>query len=220
MTHVEGSTTSAAYVSERVVPPTPVEPAHPPAKSSSGRKPAALDTDVLLGQLLGPDTNSGNSHTVLDDQQLDAADFLGQLMNPVIPKKDKRKVEPNRALYDAAWEGDFEAAFNALEKKADPTKGFGPRNNTALHVSARTGFGAILGMLLKKGVSTELRNASEETPLFGAVRESNVAATQALIDAGADVNARDNTGRTVLAIAREKQLLDFVEFLVSCGATD
>eukprot|EP00747_Dinoflagellata_sp_TGD_P167511 gnl/TRDRNA2_/TRDRNA2_192040_c0_seq1.p1 gnl/TRDRNA2_/TRDRNA2_192040_c0~~gnl/TRDRNA2_/TRDRNA2_192040_c0_seq1.p1 ORF type:complete len:207 (-),score=40.61 gnl/TRDRNA2_/TRDRNA2_192040_c0_seq1:29-649(-) len=149
---------------------------------------------------------------------------------PVRPKAvpAKKGPEPSRALYDACWNGDFEGAFKALENGADPKVGYGPRRNTALHVAARTGNPKCLGMILKRGGSDqpfvapdlECKNAAGETPLFAAVVEGNAPATEALVDAKADVNARDSEGQSVLAVAKSRGREGFVEFLLKEGALE
>mmetsp|Transcript_16586 Transcript_16586/g.29023 ORF Transcript_16586/g.29023 Transcript_16586/m.29023 type:complete len:208 (-) Transcript_16586:84-707(-) len=140
------------------------------------------------------------------------------------PVKPAPKKDQSRVLYDAAWNSDFEEAFNAIEAGADPMARFGVRKITSLHVAARTGNTKILGMLLHyekaPKVDLEARNKDGETPLFGAVLEGHVGTTQALVDARADVNAKDNEGATVLSIAKEKGKQDFVDFLKSSGATE
>ncbi|CAE7632628.1 Ankrd28 [Symbiodinium pilosum] len=129
-----------------------------------------------------------------------------------------------RELYDAAWQGDFDGVFDALEAGADPYAKYGVRKITALHVAARTGNRQILDMLLtwEKAPKPQLdvQNKDGETPLFGAVIEGHVGTTQALVDAKADVNVKDNEGRTVLCIAQQREQQDFVDFLISRGAID
>uniref|UniRef100_A0A7S4S1U8 Ankyrin repeat domain-containing protein n=1 Tax=Alexandrium monilatum TaxID=311494 RepID=A0A7S4S1U8_9DINO len=139
---------------------------------------------------------------------------------PVAAKKNGETANKSRELYDAAWMGDFDGAFEAMEAGADPAKGFGPRKITALHVAARTDNKWILGMLLKSGrVPFDVQNRDGETALFGAVVEGNVGATQLLIDARADINHRDGTGKTVLAVAQARGMQKFVEFLQANGGT-
>jgi len=160
----------------------------------------------------------GGVHNAQNSEQQDAVDFLEQMLGS--SHLGKQASDPSRALYDACWEGDFESAFNALEKGADTSKGFGIRQNTALHVAARTGHPQLVGMLLRQGAPPSARNSDGETPLFGAITEGNVAATQSLVEARADVNAKDDVGETPLDIARKRERQDFVNFLLKNGAHD
>ncbi|CAE8592007.1 unnamed protein product, partial [Polarella glacialis] len=179
---------------------------------------------VIVEQLLGaqPPAAAKTSEAPEDaSRRRDAEDFLEQLITGK-GKQGASAKDPNRDLYDAVWQGDFDASFDALEAGATTAVGFGRRSNTALHVAARTGHPAILGMLLNwegaPKAQVDLQNEDGETPLFGAVIEGNVGATQALVDARANLDMTDNEGKTVLAIARARGRQDFVEFLTACGA--
>eukprot|EP00928_Gymnodinium_smaydae_P098209 TRINITY_DN9085_c0_g1_i1.p1 TRINITY_DN9085_c0_g1~~TRINITY_DN9085_c0_g1_i1.p1 ORF type:complete len:215 (+),score=46.65 TRINITY_DN9085_c0_g1_i1:168-812(+) len=138
-------------------------------------------------------------------------------------KKQQQREEPalSRALYDAAWNCDFHAAFDALEEGADPSKGYGGRKITAMHVASRIGDPAILAMLLKRGgAPLEVKNRYGETPLFSAVIEGNALSTELLVEAKADVNARDDEGKTPLMIVKERGKQGFVDYLVANGAVE
>merc|ERR1712008_461259 len=127
----------------------------------------------------------------------------------------------SRDLYDSIWIGNFEGAFSAVEAGADLAKGFGPRKITALHVAARAGNRWILEMLLKSGrASINIQNLDGETPLFGAVSEGHVATTQLLVEARADVNHRDGSEGTALALAKARGRQKFVDYLVAQGANE
>jgi len=133
-------------------------------------------------------------------------------------KPKKGMADSSRKLYDAAWVGDFNEAFDALDDGADLSKCFGNSSLTAVHVAARTGNKNILHIILNKGPSLEARSSSGETPLFGAVKEKHVGTTQMLVDAKAEVNAQDVFGKTPLSIAKEFEMTDFIEFLEARGA--
>mmetsp|Transcript_29667 Transcript_29667/g.69922 ORF Transcript_29667/g.69922 Transcript_29667/m.69922 type:complete len:216 (+) Transcript_29667:64-711(+) len=137
-------------------------------------------------------------------------------------RRSQGRTDHSRELYDATWQGDFDGAFDALEAGADPYARYGVRKITALHVAARTGNRQIMEMLLRweKAPTPQLdvQNKDGETPLFGAVLEGHVGTTQALVDAKADVNIKDNEGRTVLSIARQRERQDFIDFLTASGA--
>lgn len=63
-----------------------------------------------------------------------------------------------------------------------------------------------------------MRTESGETPLWVAAREGADVAVQKLVDEKADVNAKDQEGVSVLAIALKFSREDFVEFLRHHGA--
>ncbi|MBP1635011.1 MAG: uncharacterized protein H6Q10_1585 [Acidobacteria bacterium] len=76
---------------------------------------------------------------------------------------------------------------------------------------------AIVEMLLRAGADVH-EAAGGTTPLHGAVRQGFPAAVELLVKHGADVNARDGSGRTALHWAADDQRLDMVVLLVSKGA--
>mmetsp|Transcript_140879 Transcript_140879/g.262882 ORF Transcript_140879/g.262882 Transcript_140879/m.262882 type:complete len:194 (+) Transcript_140879:38-619(+) len=142
---------------------------------------------------------------------------------PVVEQKppavDLEKL--NRDLYDECWNSDFNEVFDLLEKGADPSKAFGGNKVTSLHVAARTNYNPVLQILIKSGkVSLDARNGSGETPLHSAVKEGHVNATQTLVDAKADINARNSEGVTALGLAKAKNREDFVNFLQAYGAIE
>merc|ERR1719221_2078999 len=113
----------------------------------------------------------------------------------------------------------FEQAFEALECGADPSKGYGPRKNTALHLAASMHGDRIVGLLLSRGAHPDPRNNSGDTPLISAVRQGVVSTTQQLVDAKADVNAQNSNGETALAQALAAGNEQFINFLRANGAT-
>jgi outer membrane protein assembly factor BamB len=77
----------------------------------------------------------------------------------------------------------------------------------------------IVAGLLFLAIAVSLQAADpKREALWGAVRNGDVKAIQAAIDAGADVNAKNEYGVSALWIAVGKGKLDVVEYLVSKGA--
>ena len=85
-----------------------------------------------------------------------------------------------------------------------------------------------MGMLIKKGAVVDARipdgTYAGYTPLFFAVRDGNISAVRALVDGGADVNARDKDLTTPLHtiswLGEDKvaEATECVRYLVSHGA--
>jgi len=74
--------------------------------------------------------------------------------------------------------------------------------------------------LLAKGADPNARNRFEQTPLMFAVALPDPDAAESLISAGADVNARDAAGHSVLtnAVLTSAERPATVQFLLRSGA--
>ncbi len=96
--------------------------------------------------------------------------------------------------------------------------------NTALHVLAARrrddGAAELLTLLAARGAALELRNRKAQTPLIAAVREGSEAAVAALIQAGADVDARRARGTPMLGslIACDPDRLAKLDLLLNADA--
>ena len=134
---------------------------------------------------------------------VNAADELGR--TPLVfaiqrdpPDRDfaKRQVEVIRLL---------------LARKANPSLKDAD-GNTVVHYAARQRNVDVLKMMLALGVPADARNKDGATPLFVAASDSREPQNvQALIAAGADVNSRDNYGRSVLAVTRSGEIAGLLE---------
>ncbi len=105
-----------------------------------------------------------------------------------------------------------------LEKGADLEKET-PHIGTALHYAAGQGAMSIVRMLLSKGAKPDsvCRN-SGATPLLVSAQYSHPHVSCALLEAGANVNARDKEGRTALHFAvQEKICLPLFKLILSKG---
>lgn len=122
-------------------------------------------------------------------------------------------------LLEVAMRNNDRSAFETLlAAGADPTDR-GDSNDTAMHVAAILEDPFWLRTLLDRGVSTEVRNARGETPLFSALGNNPHADQQvrALLDAGADIHARDDAGATLLHKAARINAFDWVVRFLEAG---
>ena len=118
----------------------------------------------------------------------------------------------------AAETGDASIVATLLDAGADPN-GSTPEGETVLMVAARTGRVPTMERLLRAGAEV---NATEgwrrQTALMWAAAENNAAAVMALIDAGADIEARSSAGLTPLLFATREGQIDAVRALLAAGA--
>src|SRR5947209_4388158 len=76
-----------------------------------------------------------------------------------------------------------------------------------------------VGELLRSGVSANARGQWRQTPLMVAAWGGNTEMVRALLEAGADPNAQDDTGSTALVHAMETRCTeDLVRALIDAGA--
>ena len=81
---------------------------------------------------------------------------------------------------------------------------------------------SLVDFLKKSGYDLNMCNTNGETLMFAAVRRGGKAWVQKLMDAGADVNARDSKGFTALHHARSAKIVDksIIDLLVKYGAVE
>lgn len=91
--------------------------------------------------------------------------------------------------------------------------------NTVMHYAAACDVPALLDALLAAGVSPEVRHArTHETPLFTAIMHDREPQFQALLAAGADVNAADANENRPIHVAAKVNDVVRVERLLEAGA--
>jgi hypothetical protein len=90
---------------------------------------------------------------------------------------------------------------------------------SALHLACRRGHLEVVKLLIGAGAHVEGRDAGGKTPLMEAARKGQKEVVLALLDEyGADVEARDASGRPVLSIAILNHRSSLLEDLISRGA--
>jgi hypothetical protein len=105
-----------------------------------------------------------------------------------------------------------------LARKANPAAK-DVDSNTVIHYAARQRNVDVLKMMLTLGVPADARNKDGATPLFVTAADGREPQhIEVLIAAGADVNARDNAGMSVLAVARARPIAEVVRLLEARGA--
>jgi len=123
---------------------------------------------------------------------------------------------PPTPLGDAAERGDVAETVRLLRSGSDPD-GAGPRGNRPLHYAAYEGHLKVVELLLAHGAppSPDARNDVGVTPAHNAAQRGHADALLALLRAGADANACDVDGASVLHLATDRRC---VEALLREGA--
>lgn len=129
-----------------------------------------------------------------------------------------------RPLTSAAFNGNDRMVTLLLEHGADP--GHADRTGkTAIIYAAGKGFAGIVEQLLDAGISADLADIHDLTPLMWAAGHTNdvpakeaLATIDLLLSKGADIDQRDDRGRSALMIAAERGHADVVRHLMATGA--
>jgi ankyrin repeat protein len=118
------------------------------------------------------------------------------------------------ALCGAAAVGHSEVTRILVEAKAD-VNAADIDGYTPLCGAAAYGHSEVLRMLLEAKADVNATTKSGETPLWAAARST--VCYQRLLEAGADIKVRDNTGQSLLMWAVSRQSWDLASILVSQG---
>ena len=111
---------------------------------------------------------------------------------------------------------DLELAKTLIEKGADVNTRNLITNETALYLALRKGSLNDIEYLLKKGADMSIiSKLNGKTAFQFAIQQENVIAVTMMIKAGTDLYKRDASGRTVLELTNNKELLGL---LISAGA--
>lgn len=190
---------------------------------------AALRGDVALLKCL---LAAGAAPRAIDKQRRTPLHFAAEwgrvkaleFLLGVTAKKDL-----SRLLRAGADGGHVEVCRHLLARKANPNAA-GEHGRTALHHAVWVGYSPprqndlrdraeLVRMLLSAGAKVDCRSAEGETPLIRAVRGyADATIVELLIDAKADVNARDKQGSSALHEAADNGDPAVVNLLLRNGA--
>jgi ankyrin repeat protein len=121
----------------------------------------------------------------------------------------------NTAFQLALLQDNIEVIHALLQAGAEMNAGSSD-GKTALHLAIQKNDFEVIYLLLKAGAEM---NISERNPLFiTAASAGYINVVNALIETGADVNARDSSGYTALHIALQKNNIELIHALLQAGA--
>jgi hypothetical protein len=89
--------------------------------------------------------------------------------------------------------------------------------NGIMHYVAQWRMNTLIPLLVQRGISLEMKNATGETPLFFAVKNNATTTVNILLSAGANIQARDKLGNTALHAAVRWNAPDCVPILLQSG---
>jgi len=165
--------------------------------------------DLLLAK--GADVNAKHEigfpllYYAIWDQNMDAIKLL---MRKGANVNGRDTGSGKTALHYAIWEGNKDIVELIIAGGAD-LNAQDKQGYTALHYATIEGRKQMVELLTAKGA------ASAQSAIHLAVREEDLAKVKSLIEAGADVNAKDEGGQTPLFVTGDKEV---VEFLIAQGA--
>lgn len=123
-------------------------------------------------------------------------------------------------IFAAAGKGNLELVNLLLQHNANPSAVSTQHAGCcALHIAAEKNFVDVVERLLQAGVEVDIRSTRQQlTPLISAACCGSLAAVDALLKAGGNINAQSSTGNTALMLAIDRGKIDVALRLIAAGA--
>lgn len=119
-------------------------------------------------------------------------------------------------ISNASIEGRIADVERMLNEGVNPNDAPG-RNRLPLLIAVQNGDRPLFDLLLRRGAKLDGRPDSS-APIHYAIFAQRPEFLKLLVDLGANINARDNTGDTPLSLAAKRGDLASIRYLLSCGA--
>ena len=150
--------------------------------------------------------------------QMTFAALLLTISAAAFAQGDDIQEERNKALIQAAFDGDIRAVEASVAKGAD-VNATGPKSRTAMLWAATNGHAEVVEFLQSKGADIDKGDNNLQTPLIFAVRGSHVEIVRFLLDNGAKIDLQTKKqGMTALIAAAAMGNAEVVELLLDYGA--
>lgn len=123
--------------------------------------------------------------------------------------------------FEAAALGDVDSLRAALDAEPNAVTRYSSNGWTLLHLAGFFGHGDAVRLLLERGAGPNAVsvNTMRNTPLHaGLAGPLGIDGARLLVEAGADVNARQHGGYTPLHSAAQRGALDLIDLLLAAGA--
>ncbi len=166
---------------------------------------------LLLKQGINPnikDKQTGNTALIvaLHEQSMKAFD---ELINAPDINLDAAADNGNTGLMIAAYKGNLQALDTLLKKGAAVNR----PGWTALHYAAASGNNHIAQILLDRGAEINARSRNLTTPLMIAAHEGYDMTVKFLLDLGADVTLKNETGMNAADYAKKLDRQDIIDLV-------
>ena len=135
-----------------------------------------------------------------------------------VQAQEKPEDKPPADIWEAAAKGDVEAIKGFLAK--DNKIGDQNKNGySILHIAVRSGQTAVAEFALANGANINLPSNSKKTPLHYTAQLNQLAMAKLLVEAKADLAAKDKKGRTALDLATGEAKRELANYLRGVGVT-
>ncbi len=127
---------------------------------------------------------------------------------------------PKLDVFDKCVAGQVDAALEEIDRNPSLLTMHNSDGWTPLHLAAFFGHPELAKALINRNAAVDAlsTNAMQNTPLHAAAAGGSMASVALLLDAGADVNARQHGGWTALHAAAQNGNHEMVKLLLSHGA--
>lgn len=139
---------------------------------------------------------------------------MGDVIQTLINLRSSSQRDEPTPLQSAAAFGHFEVVSELIKNKAD-IDARDVNDRTPLHSAVQyegddIALEKTLGSLIDAGANMEYQNEDCQTPLMAAASENNFTAARILVEAGANIHARDHLGQSSLSLTEDGRIFSYL----------